>query len=369
MSEFGKGILEPSQIELAKKRAEQIRWKAIENLEKNLLEYESKALKKGFKIIWCSNKQEALNEVSQILNPIAAKKIKTYYSSEQFDAFGTQILMQDIHESCQKIHSNQLHENVINKNIAIANTQLIIAENGSVIFESNDFEINDIVHSDILIGIAPIHQIAATIQDAEFINGIKNAFQYKSFSSTSQIIFNKISEKENEKLVPKEIYILLLDNHYEKVLENIDTRKALYCIDCGICAQVCPIVNTEGQTHSLSPIHSLIAAVNNPKNDTYSSYSTLCSACSKVCPVNIPIHSLLQKQRESNQLSTHSSTSESLFRAAIKKTMLNRKFMNQNVKLKGFMFNNLIPKNYKYRKFLPEFSNKTFNELWKEKNK
>ena len=68
-------------LELARKRAEHIRVKAIENLDKYLLEFESNSGRHGIKVLWAPEKQDALNEIEEVLKNHRVKQIVKTKSS------------------------------------------------------------------------------------------------------------------------------------------------------------------------------------------------------------------------------------------------------------------------------------------------
>jgi len=70
-----------SNIALARKRAEHIRLKAIENLDKYLLEFESNCSRRGTKVLWAPEKQDALNEIEEILKTHKVRQIVKTKSS------------------------------------------------------------------------------------------------------------------------------------------------------------------------------------------------------------------------------------------------------------------------------------------------
>src|SRR5215213_2882418 len=55
-----------AHLELARQRAKNIKWKAIENLDKQLENFETQITKRGAKVIWAETTEEALNEILKI---------------------------------------------------------------------------------------------------------------------------------------------------------------------------------------------------------------------------------------------------------------------------------------------------------------
>lgn len=79
IGQYGKALNQQlphfANLENAKRKAHLIKWKTIENLDKLLPEFESKALKNNIKVIWANDAQEALHEIEQILHRINAKTV------------------------------------------------------------------------------------------------------------------------------------------------------------------------------------------------------------------------------------------------------------------------------------------------------
>src|SRR5215203_1571774 len=66
-------------VELAREKAKNIKWKAIETLDKQLETFETQISKKGAKVIWAENAEQALEEILKICQ---AKKCTTIVKSK-----------------------------------------------------------------------------------------------------------------------------------------------------------------------------------------------------------------------------------------------------------------------------------------------
>jgi len=103
---------------------------------------------------------------------------------------------------------------------------------------------------------------------------------------------------------PEEFHVVLLDNRRTDLLADPEQRDVLHCIRCGGCLNVCPVYRNIGG-HSYGTTYAgPIGAVLTPhlaglKEFQHLSYaSSLCGACSQICPVLIPLHHhLLQNRR------------------------------------------------------------------------
>jgi L-lactate dehydrogenase complex protein LldF len=100
----------------------------------------------------------------------------------------------------------------------------------------------------------------------------------------------------------EEMHLILLDNGRSELL-GTEFEEALYCIRCGACLNVCPVYRQTGGHAYGSTYSGPIGAVITPllKGDEEAKdlphASSLCGACTEVCPVGIPLHDLLLKLR------------------------------------------------------------------------
>lgn len=70
-----KGKQQFSDLELARKKVKNIKWKVIENLDKYLEQFEKNFTARGGKVIWAENADEALQAVLQICKEKNAKRL------------------------------------------------------------------------------------------------------------------------------------------------------------------------------------------------------------------------------------------------------------------------------------------------------
>ncbi len=96
--------------------------------------------------------------------------------------------------------------------------------------------------------------------------------------------------------------------------------------------------------------------------------SSLCGNCTEVCPVKINLHELLLDNRHEAVKEGDSSLAERIAWKAWKTASLNRALLNTgNGKLKNWIVNKVFKGWTAHRSEL-DFSTKTFNEMWKERN-
>ena len=55
-----------ADLELARKKAKNVKWKAIESLDKQLEDFEANITRRGAKVIWAEDAKQALEEIKKI---------------------------------------------------------------------------------------------------------------------------------------------------------------------------------------------------------------------------------------------------------------------------------------------------------------
>jgi L-lactate dehydrogenase complex protein LldF len=190
-------------------------------------------------------------------------------------------------------------------------------------------------------------------------------------------VYNSIisgPRQPNETDGPEEMFVILLDNGRTNMLASPKAREALYCIRCGSCLNACPVYKNIGghsyETTYSGPIGKVITpylkGLDEYKHLSYA--SSLCGNCTEVCPVKINLHELLLDNRHEAVKEGDSSLAERIAWKAWKTASLNRALLNTgNGKLKNWIVNKVFKGWTAHRSEL-DFSTKTFNEMWKERN-
>ncbi|CAN5681073.1 LutB/LldF family L-lactate oxidation iron-sulfur protein [soil metagenome] len=119
---------------------------------------------------------------------------------------------------------------------------------------------------------------------------------------------------------PEESHLVILDNGRSSIL-GTRYAAALHCIRCGACLNVCPVFRQIGG-HAYDPVYSgPIGAVLDPllrgqeRSGDLAHASTLCGACTEVCPVRIPLHDMLLWLRQDHAEARAGIAERSAFRA------------------------------------------------------
>lgn len=411
-------------VHLARERAKNIKWRALEMLDQYLEEFESNLNKRGVKVIWAEDAKQALEEVKKICREKNCKTIvksksmvteeihlNDYLEKEGIESVETDlgeyiqqldneppyhIVTPAMHKSkedvaklfYEKLHTapnltpsqltlvarEKLREKYLQAEIGITGANFLIADIGGIAVTENEGNARlSCAFPKTHIVIAGIEKMIPSVTDLGLFWPLLATY------GTGQrvTVYNTIvtgPKQAGETDGPEEMYVILLDNGRTNILANEKTRESLYCIRCGACLNACPVYkniggHAYGTTYS-GPIGSVITPhlkeMGEWKHLSYA--SSLCGNCTEVCAVKINLHELLLENRHEAVNSGTAGWSEKMAWKVWKKASLSRKMMNMgNQKLKNWTVNKLFKGWTAHRGDL-DFPEKTFNELWKEKH-
>lgn len=413
-------------LELAKKRAAFLKYKAINDIDRYLLEFEANFIQKGGKVIWAIDANEAVKEINKILTKHSARTIVKSKSmiTEEIDfneemhkskresletdlgEFIVQVagekpyhiitpIMHKSKEDVAELFSKKydltpnsspeeltafvrklLREKFVNADAGITGVNFLVADTGSICVTENEGNaLMSVSFPKVHIAIAGIEKIIPSIEDLDLYWSLLSTFG----TGQNITVYNNIisgPRQENETDGPLDMYVVLLDNNRTKLLAQQEQRRALSCIRCGACLNGCPIYknmggHAYGTTYS-GPIGAVITpylcGLDEFKHLSYA--STLCGKCSEVCPVKIPLHDLLLHNRNDAVKAGYSTLTWKTIVFGWKKAMLNRWIIDIfGSKAKNLGMNLLANKLWGPRRDLPVFKKKSFNQTWKDNHK
>ena len=412
-----------ADVNLARERAKNIKWKAIETLDKQLEEFEKVIIRRGAKVIWAEDAQQALDAIQKICEE---KKCKTLVKSKSMvteeihlndflEKQGIESVETDLGEYIQQLDGEppyhivtpamhkskedvarlfaeklgtdpnatpeqltliaraKLREKYIQAEVGVTGANFIIADIGGIAITENEGNARlSCAWPKTHIVIAGIEKIIPSMTDLALFWPLLATF------GTGQrvTVYNSIvtgPRQNNETDGPNDMYVILLDNGRTNILANEKQRESLYCIRCGACLNACPVYkniggHAYGATYS-GPIGSVITPhLKNMDEWKHLSYaSSLCGNCTEVCAVKINLHELLLENRHEAVDEGHSSFAERTAWKMWKQGMLRRKWMNMaNGSIKNWVVNSLV-KGWKEHRGDMKFPQKSFNQLWKDK--
>jgi len=414
-----------TQLESAREKAKNTKWRAIETLDKQLESFETAITQRGAKVLWAETTEDALDEVLKICvakNCSTIVKSKSMVTEEihlnkfleknniesvetdlgeyiqQLDGEAPyHIVTPAMHKSKEdvaklfeeklgtasgltptqltQVAREKLREKYTQAEIGITGANFIIADIGGIALTENEGNGRlSCAWPKTHIVIVGIEKVIPSLTDLGLFWPLLATY------GTGQTItvYNSMitGPRQNwESDGPEEMYIILLDNGRTDILANPKARESLYCIRCGACLNACPVYkNIGGHTYDTTysgPIGSVITPHLKEMNDwKHLSYaSSLCGNCTEVCAVKINLHELLLENRKEAVDEKHSSLGERIAWKLWKKAMLNRKLMNvANGKIKSLVVNGLVEGWKKNRSNL-HFPQQSFNQQWQQQKK
>ncbi|MDO6763060.1 LutB/LldF family L-lactate oxidation iron-sulfur protein [Agarivorans sp. 1_MG-2023] len=199
--------------------------------------------------------------------------------------------------------------------VGISGVNFAVAETGTLCLVENEG------NGRMTTTVPPLHIAVTGIEKVvEYLSDVPPLFSILTRSATGQHIttyFNMISgpRRSPERDGPQQVHLVLLDNGRSQAYADDALRKTLQCIRCGACMNHCPVYTRVGGhaygTTYPGPIGKIISPHLQGLEQTSDlvTASSLCGACEEVCPVNIPIPSLLQRLRHDVKMPAESATS------------------------------------------------------------
>lgn len=414
-----------TDVHLAREKAKNLKWQAIENLDQYLETFETQITQRGAKVLWAETAEEALEEILKIcqakncttlvksksmvteelhLNKFLAKhnieSVETdlgEYIQQLDDEPPYHIVTPAMHKSKEdvaKLFSNKLgtpanlspseltlvareklREKYTQAQVGVTGANFIIADSGAIAVTENEGNARlSCAWPKTHIVIAGIEKVIPSLTDLSLFWPLLATFGTgQRVTSYNTIVAGPRQQGEEDG--PEEMYVILLDNGRTNILANAKTRESLYCIRCGACLNACPVYKNIGG-HSYETTYSgPIGAVITPhlkdlgewKHLSYA--SSLCGNCTEVCAVKINLHELLLENRHEAVEEGDAALAEKMAWKVWKTAMLNRSLMNAGPgKMKGWAVNRFVKAWGKHRAPIA-FPAKSFNELWKERNR
>ena len=420
-----KGKLQFTDLARVRELAKNKKWEAIEHLDLHLTQFENQITKRGAKVFWAEDSEQALSFIGEICKEKSCKslvKSKSMATEEihlnaYLESIGVESVETDLGEYIQQLdgeapyhivtpamHKSKedvaklfaeklgtdinmtpeeltlvarknLREKYTQAEIGVTGANFIISDIGAIAVTENEGNARlSAAWPKTHIVIVGIEKVIPSINDLGLFWPLLS-----TFGTGQQVtVYNSIisgPKKEDETDGPEEMYVILLDNGRTELLANAKSREALYCIRCGACLNACPVYKNIGghayETTYSGPIGSVITphlrGMHDYKHLSYA--SSLCGNCTEVCPVKINLHELLLENRRESVVIGESSFAEKFAWKMWKQASLNRTLMNQGTApIKNWVINKMF-KGWSSKRAPLEFPKKTFNQLWKEQQK
>jgi L-lactate dehydrogenase complex protein LldF len=416
------GKLQFTDLELARKKAKNLKWKVMENLDRYLEQFEFNFTRNGGKVIWAENAGDARDAILRICREVNCRslvKSKSMATEEiHLNDFlaenGIESVETDLGEYIQQLDGEppyhivtpamhkskedvarlfaeklntpadlgpeeltlvareKLRGKYVQAEVGVTGANFLIADSGSIAVTENEG------NARLSLSWPRTHIVLVGIE--KILPGLEDLGLFwpllATYGTGQKItVYNSIvsgPRRDDESDGPENMYVILLDNGRTNLLKP-RSREGLYCIRCGACLNACPVYkniggHTYGTTYS-GPIGSVITPHLREMGEWkhLSFASSLCGNCTEVCPVRINIHELLLENRYESVAQGGSTLGERLAWKMWRKASLSRSVMNLGSgKWKNFVANHIFSAWTNSRGNL-DFAPRTFNQSYREK--
>ena len=417
-----KGKHQFANLDMARRKAKNIKWRTIESLDTYLEQFEKNFTQNGGKVIWAETAEEALDAVLQICREKDARQVvkaKSMVTEEiHLNSFlgknGIESVETDLGEYIQQLDGEppyhivtpamhkskedvarifheklgtepnlspkeitmiaraKLREKYITAEIGITGGNFLLADVGGVCVTENEGNARlSTSFPKTQISIVGIEKLLPSINDLHLFWPL-----LATYGTGQQVtVYNTIltgPRKENETDGPDEMYVILLDNGRTNLLRK-EVRESMYCIRCGSCLNACPVYkniggHAYGATYS-GPIGSVITphlqGMAEYKHLSYA--SSLCGNCTEVCPLKINIHEMLLENRMMAVDADLNGTAEKIVWKMWRLAMLHPVLMNvASPSMKSKVVNKLFKDSWGKHRGGLQFAAQSFSKMWKE---
>lgn len=424
-SAFSKARMQFSDLEIARQRAKNVKWRVTESLDKYLEEFERKFTANGGHVIWAEDTEQAQEEILKICKAKNAAEVMKSHSMITDEIHLNDFLSENniepietclgdyiqqlsgeppYHMVSSAIHKNRddiaklfrdrlrvdaglppedlaivtrerLRQKFQGAEISLTGGNFILADIGGIAITENEGNIRlSAAFSKTHIVVTGIDKVLPSVNDLALFWPLLATYATGQYAAVYNSVFTG-PRKETETDGPNEMYVVLLDNGRSKILANEFIRESLYCIRCGACQNAGPVYRTIGGNAYGTTYGGPIGAVITPhlkgmKDFKHLAFaSPLSGAGNAACPLHINLHELILENRHESVKGHFMNKNEKMIWQLWKRISLSRKMMNMGAgKTRGKAIHKMFGKGWGERRELPGFAPKSFNQLWKEKH-
>src|SRR5712692_7226630 len=348
--------------EAARQRCYEIKWEAMNHLDRYLLEFEQRVKQRGGHVFWAETSAEARKYIAELATRRGVRKVvksksmvtEEIHLSPALEKLGIEVFETDLGEFVVQLRQEPpyhivtpamhltraqiaalfreklgdvdtddpqqlvaaarraLRRAFFSAEMGISGANFLVADAGMIAVTTN--EGNGRLCTSvprIHVAVAGIEKVIPRLQDLAVL------WPVLATSGTGQPItsYNTLiggPRRPGEPDGPEEFHVVLVDNGRSELLGDAEQREVLHCIRCGACLNICPVYrhiggHTYGTTYQ-GPIGSVLTPhLRGIQEFQHLSYaSSLCGACTEVCPVKIELHRhLLHNRRNAVDAGTH----------------------------------------------------------------
>lgn len=343
------------QFEAARDLGKRIKDHVVANLDHYLLEFERNAIASGAQVHWAATAEEASRIVVELCQQAKAKRVtrvKSMLGEEiglphaldeaGFERYETDlaehivqlagdrpshIVWPSMHrtreqvsalfkQSHQQPHTEEtieamvesarreLRDKFLTADVAISGANFLIADSGATCTVTNEG------NAELTTSPPRVHIVTAGIE--KLVPSLSHAFAMLRLlvrsatgaEVTQYTTFHCGPRRPDDLDGPEEFHIVLVDNGRSKMLADASLREMLRCIRCGACMNHCVVFRQLGGHAYGGTYPGPMGAVLTPvldgleKSRDLAHACTLNGKCQEVCPVKIPLPTLLRGWRD-----------------------------------------------------------------------
>jgi L-lactate dehydrogenase complex protein LldF len=339
--------------EAARQKSYEIKWEAINHLDRYLLEFEEKVKQRGGRVFWAETAEDARKYIQDLAAQRGVRKVvksKSMVTEEihltpALEKLGMEVFETDLGEFIVQLRNEPpyhivtpamhltrhdiaalfqeklgtgdtdepeelvaaarktLRQAFFSAEMGISGANFLVADAGMVAITTN--EGNGRLCTSvprIHVAVAGIEKVIPRAEDLAVL------WPVLSTAGTGQAltVYNTLiggPRAPHEIDGPEEFHVVLLDNGRSDLLADAEQRDVLLCIRCGACLNACPVYRTVGGHTYGTTYQGPIGSVLTPhlrgikEFQHLSSASSLCGACTATCPVKIDLHHHLLHNR------------------------------------------------------------------------
>jgi len=193
---------------------------------------------------------------------------------------------------------NRLRDVFLHADVGLTGANFAVAETGSICLVTNEGNAGFVTSlPPVHIALLGMERVVPRLADlAVLLKLLARSATGQKLSSYTRLITGP--RRDGEEDGPEELHVVIIDNGRTN-LRRGRYKEMLACIRCGACLNSCPVYRKAGGG-SYGPVYSgpmgavlvpLLVGLGNAPSLPHA--SSLCGACTAVCPVKIPLHELL----------------------------------------------------------------------------
>ena len=406
--------------ELERQRAYLLRNKSLMNLEKLLVDFETRFKENGGIVLWARDADDARDMIWDYVNKrevhgvarsnsttLDEIEINEYLDLKRIPLYETSIarfilkaanqgsyhpVFPTLNLSKEEINGilneryklklgsttkqmvnfirHQINHEMDRAQVCLTGASFLLADVGGIVLTENEGNVvKSCSSAKTHIIVAGIDKVISSMEDLSILFPLTSAHATgREMTAVNTITTGPVKNGEG----PEQTIVILLDNGRTDLLENEVIRQSLSCIQCGACISVCPIYKNIGGISYETPYIGPIGTVMSPlmyglkEYEHFASLCSLCGRCTEVCPVKIPIEDLMIENR---RIIAEKRIGDAKFEALIK-TMIghckSRKKMDCPLWLKKLEYKQLVNRSAFTKRTMPEIAQKSFNQMTKK---